>query len=89
MARKSRLDVIKERYPGKWKYVPENRWVWTCSDGRQVVRQRNCTCWVFNSGKCNCPVVYMMQDAGKNYVIDIDDDAIYYLNGKNTVKRNA
>jgi len=85
MARKSRLDVIKEKFGGKWSYDQHNRFVWNCSDGRSIVKQRNCNCWATNSAICNCKNVFIMRDAGKNYEVDIDDNAIYEFNGTSTV----
>jgi hypothetical protein len=81
MARKSRLDVIKKNFGGKWVYDQHNRFIWNCSDGRSIVRQRNCNCWAFNDGVCDCKIAYMMRDGSKIYEVDINDPKIYELNG--------
>lgn len=85
MARKSRLDVIKEKLGGKWKYDHIHRW-WNCTDGRQVTREVVCNCWVWGKD-CNCQPVFMLLDKSGKHQVDLDHPKIYDLNGKNSKKK--
>ena len=87
MPRKSRLDVIKEKFGGKWTfdYASKN---WYCKDGREIVRIKDCSCWLFNSEKCLCPVYYEMRGDGPPHPVEIEDPAMYYLNGRDSTPKH-
>lgn len=85
MARKSRLDVIKEKFGGNWSYDQHNRFVWTCTDGRSIIKHRDCNCWATNNAICSCRNVFLMREGVKTYEVDIDDKCVYELNGTSSV----
>ena len=83
MPRKSRADVLTERYGGKWTFRPRPHVDWVSDDGRRVRRHVDCRCWAIpnHRGSCQCPVSYILCDSDGERAIDISDPRCYAKDG--------